>query len=234
MKEGLLSEPENGKDSKSNTIIDAKAPERALESIKNEFDNMVKQWNATFVIVTNEIGSGTHADNYTSRKFVDMQGWLNQHVAQMAYQVIHMVCGIPNVIKANDTKSNLPNKQNKNEALDKYLSTRSLEMETKGYFLIKTNPEKGIILAEFHSCMINDQGEVCDLNGMKIPCGCKNRPEPYKVFEGRTAKELTVEIFERWEDVGSLVTFLSHAAYIGREAMRAEYCLESGECYLQD
>jgi hypothetical protein len=52
-------------------------------------------------------------------------------------------------------------------------------------------------------------------------------------FEARTAKELTVEIFERWEHAEELVS-VGHAAYIGREAEKAERCLFSGMFYKQD
>jgi dihydropteroate synthase len=52
------------------------------------------------------------------------------------------------------------------------------------------------------------------------------------VFSGRTAKELCVKVFE--ENQESLVTFLDHAAYLGREFVRAEMALVSGQEYIQD
>jgi len=239
VKEGVFTEPENGEDAKSVTNSDVKASERAFNSIKEEFDKMVKQWNATFIFVTNEVGSGTHAENHLSRKFVDIQGWLNQYVGKRADRVIHVVCGVPTMIKEPnpDTRSPnlIPNKQKVNEAhmLDKTLSTRGVEMEAKGYFITKLDRSKGVIVVQFFACTVNDKGEVCDLNGKKIPCGSK-KTEPYKVFEGRTAKELTAEIFEKWNQENNLITSLGHAAYIGREAQKAEYCLYSGEHYQQD
>ena len=78
----------------------------------------------------------------------------------------------------------------------------------------------------------DDKGELCDLDGNKLSCSGKG-PDPMKTFEARTAKELTVMIFERWDKAKELVT-VGHAAYVGREAQRAERCLLAGEFYQQD
>ena len=53
----------------------------------------------TFIFVTNEIGSGGVSDNAVQRQFTDLQGWMNQYVAQHADEVTLMVCGIPVKIK---------------------------------------------------------------------------------------------------------------------------------------
>ena len=87
--------------------------------------------------------------------------------------------------------------------------------------------------ATYHSCIKNENGEICDVRGKKFSCSGDNRPEPMIAFEARTAKELTVEIFERWEHAGELVS-VGHAAYVGREAQRAEACLFAGRFYQQD
>ena len=62
----------------SSTSTDEKdvtsASEKALSDAKAEFNALVSQWDATFVFVTNEIGSGLHATTSASRKFVDAQG----------------------------------------------------------------------------------------------------------------------------------------------------------------
>jgi len=55
-----------------------------------------------FIFVTNEIGSGGVSDNETQRKFTDVEGWMNQFVAQHADQVVLMVSGIPVTIKGAD------------------------------------------------------------------------------------------------------------------------------------
>jgi adenosylcobinamide kinase/adenosylcobinamide-phosphate guanylyltransferase len=71
----------------------------SLEQAKAEFDAIVKQENTTIIIVTNEIGMGVHAETHIGRKFVELQGWMNQYVAQKADTVVLMVSGIPVKIK---------------------------------------------------------------------------------------------------------------------------------------
>ena len=69
-----------------------------LTALKAEFDRFTQQ-DATFIFVTNEIGSGGVSDNAVQRKFTDLQGRMNQYVAQHADEVTLMVCGIPVKIK---------------------------------------------------------------------------------------------------------------------------------------
>mmetsp|Transcript_15814 Transcript_15814/g.45546 ORF Transcript_15814/g.45546 Transcript_15814/m.45546 type:complete len:337 (-) Transcript_15814:84-1094(-) len=243
MEEGVFTEPDKDKDATNNdgdaTTCTTEASDRALEKIKAEFDALISQWNATFVFVTNEIGSGLHGESNASRKFVDSQGWFNQHVANKANMVVHMVAGQPNIIKDFAAEKRSPLKApgsdelKERQVLDKFLSSRDLTMDSKGYFLVKLDHEKGIIRASYHSCIVNDKGEVCDIHGNKLSCHGNNRPEPMKTFEARTAKELTVQIFERWEHAAELVS-VGHAAYIGRESQKAEQCLFAGEFYQQD
>ena len=72
--------------------------EKALEAVKTEFDAFTLQ-DATFIFVTNEIGMGGTSENQLQRKFTDMQGWMNQYIAQQADKVILMVSGIPVTVK---------------------------------------------------------------------------------------------------------------------------------------
>ena len=72
--------------------------EAALQAVKQEFDNFIQQ-NATFIFVTNEIGSGAVSENAIQRRFTDLQGWMNQYIASKADQVYLMVSGIPVPIK---------------------------------------------------------------------------------------------------------------------------------------
>lgn len=237
---GAFSEPDDKTNAKASSDGEKvkNASDQALVQTKAEFDKMITQWNATFVFVTNEIGSGLHAESAASRKFVDAQGWLNQYVSSKANMVVHMVSGIPNIIKdfAAEQRNPLkaPTSQQLTECavLDRFLSARSLTMDAKGYFMMKLDHDKSVIRATYHSCITNEKGEVCDLSGKKISCNGKG-PDPMETFEARTAKELTVKIFERWEHAKDLVT-VGHAAYIGREAQRAEQCLFAGEFYQQD
>lgn len=70
----------------------------ALQAIKQEFDNFTNQ-NATFIFVTNEIGSGAVSENAVQRRFTDLQGWMNQYIASKADQVYLMISGIAVAIK---------------------------------------------------------------------------------------------------------------------------------------
>jgi len=70
----------------------------ALDCLKKEFDKFTSQ-DATFIFVTNEIGSGGVSENAIQRKFTDLEGWMNQYVASKADEVILMVSGIPIKIK---------------------------------------------------------------------------------------------------------------------------------------
>ena len=72
--------------------------ERALREFQQEIDKLEAQ-QATFIIITNEIGMGLHADTEVGRKFVDLQGWANQYIASKADEVIFMVSGIPLQVK---------------------------------------------------------------------------------------------------------------------------------------
>lgn len=69
-----------------------------LEAIKAEI-HLLQQKAGTFIVVTNEIGMGVHAETAVGRQFTDLQGWVNQYLARMANTVVLMVSGIPVVIK---------------------------------------------------------------------------------------------------------------------------------------
>lgn len=81
--------------SSENSIPDV---DKCLEEIKAEFDKFTNQ-DATFIFVTNEIGSGGVSGNAIQRRFTDLLGWLNQYVAKKADEVYLTVCGIPVKIK---------------------------------------------------------------------------------------------------------------------------------------
>jgi adenosylcobinamide kinase/adenosylcobinamide-phosphate guanylyltransferase len=77
--------------------------EEALNELKAEFDRLVSQ-EATFIFVTNEIGSGGVSTDAVQRRFTDLQGWMNQYVAERADEVILMVCGIAVKVKNQSVK----------------------------------------------------------------------------------------------------------------------------------
>jgi adenosylcobinamide kinase/adenosylcobinamide-phosphate guanylyltransferase len=72
--------------------------DRSLELAKAEFDKFTMP-DATYIFVTNEIGSGGVSGNAIQRKFTDLEGWMNQYIASKADEVILMVSGIPVIIK---------------------------------------------------------------------------------------------------------------------------------------
>lgn len=82
----------------TNFFFELQDVDKALETLKAEFDRFTAQ-DTTFIFVTNEIGSGGVSDNAVQRQFTDLQGWMNQYVAQHADEVILMVSGIPVKIK---------------------------------------------------------------------------------------------------------------------------------------
>lgn len=70
----------------------------SLKLCKAEIDNL-NITNNTFIIISNELGMGMHADTAIGRKFTDLQGWMNQYIAQKANRVIFMVSGLPMQLK---------------------------------------------------------------------------------------------------------------------------------------
>lgn len=72
--------------------------EETLTAAKEELNRFTSQ-EATFIFVTNEIGMGAVSENALQRRFTDLQGWMNQYIAEKADEVVLMVSGIPVKIK---------------------------------------------------------------------------------------------------------------------------------------
>ena len=72
--------------------------DEALTALQTEFDRLTQQ-DATFIFVTNEIGSGGVSADAVQRRFTDLQGWMNQYVAARADEVVLMVSGIAMPLK---------------------------------------------------------------------------------------------------------------------------------------
>lgn len=83
----------------TNYFTDGADVDTVLAEAKAEFDRFTSQ-DATFIFVTNEIGSGGTSTNALQRRFTDLQGWMNQYVAAQADEVILMVSGIPVEVKS--------------------------------------------------------------------------------------------------------------------------------------
>ncbi|MBR2245388.1 MAG: bifunctional adenosylcobinamide kinase/adenosylcobinamide-phosphate guanylyltransferase [Prevotella sp.] len=82
----------------TNFFFEQQDVSKTLETVKEEFDSFTSQ-DATFIFVTNEIGSGGVSDNVVQRQFTDLEGWMNQYIASKADEVILMVSGIPLKVK---------------------------------------------------------------------------------------------------------------------------------------
>jgi dihydropteroate synthase len=118
-------------------------------------------------------------------------------------------------------------------AIDERLSKRHIDLDPGGYFIIYLDREAGLICAKHFTNVIDDRGLAIDPEtGKVIPAKGKVERTQSTLFTGRTAKELCVAIFEQTQQCP--VTRFDHAAYLGREFVRAEGALVSGQEYIQD
>ena len=69
-----------------------------LEKAKIEIDKLAQK-TGNYLFITNELGMGVHAETAMGRKFTDLQGWVNQYLAQKSEKVTLMVSGIPLTVK---------------------------------------------------------------------------------------------------------------------------------------
>ena len=72
--------------------------QQSLADFTSEIEELSKL-PGTFIIISNELGMGLHAETDMGRKFADLQGWANQYVAGVAEQAVFMVSGIPLYLK---------------------------------------------------------------------------------------------------------------------------------------
>jgi dihydropteroate synthase len=118
-------------------------------------------------------------------------------------------------------------------AIDNKLSQRHIDLDPSGYFIIYLDREAQSICAKHFTNIIDERGLAVDPEtGKVIPARGKVKRTHTTVYSGRTAKELCVKIFEQTQPCP--VTLLDHAAYLGREFVRAENALISGQEYIQD
>lgn len=117
--------------------------------------------------------------------------------------------------------------------IDQTLSNRYIELDPGGYFVIYLDRAAQLICAKHYTNTINDRGIACDpATGKPIPCDGKVQRTPTCIYQGRTAKEICVKLFEQQPNCP--VTMMDHAAYLGREFQRAETALLNGVEYIQD
>ena len=117
--------------------------------------------------------------------------------------------------------------------LDDKLSRRQIELDPKGYFLIKLDSLTHELILEHYLNNIDSKGRAIDPeSGKPIGCKAKRSNQPSNVFKGKSAKEVGIQISEGRDPFP--ISRLDHAIYIGRELQRAEQCLKTGEKYIQD
>ncbi|MEL6401216.1 MAG: DUF4346 domain-containing protein [Cyanobacteria bacterium J06626_4] len=118
--------------------------------------------------------------------------------------------------------------------LDNQLSQRFIELDPGGYFLVYLEVDKRLICAKHFTNVINDKGLACDPEtGEPLACQGGEPRQSTHLYTGRTAKELCIAVFEASERPCP-VTRMEHAAYLGREFVRAELALVAGQEYVQD
>jgi adenosylcobinamide kinase / adenosylcobinamide-phosphate guanylyltransferase len=72
--------------------------DKAIAEAKGEWQKFIEQ-EFTLLVVTNEIGMSLHAQTESARKFVDLQGRMNQYIAASANEAYLLVSGISVKIK---------------------------------------------------------------------------------------------------------------------------------------
>jgi dihydropteroate synthase len=119
-------------------------------------------------------------------------------------------------------------------AIDNELSKRHINLDPGGYFIIYLDRAEGLICAKHYNNLVDEQGfALHPVTGERLSAKCNDSDQvPTTIYTGRTAKELCVKLFEETEPCP--VTQFNHAAYLGRELMRAEIALIQGSEYIQD
>jgi dihydropteroate synthase len=119
------------------------------------------------------------------------------------------------------------------KTIDDELSKREIALDPAGYFIIYLDRDAGLICAKHFTNIINEKGLAVDPEtGKVIPAKGKVERTAQTIYTARTAKELCVKIIEQTQPCP--IGFLDHAAYLGRECVRAQSALISGEEYIQD
>ena len=116
--------------------------------------------------------------------------------------------------------------------IDNNLSNRHIDLDPKGYFIIKVDLDGNKIILEHFLNNINDDGYALDPETNEpIKCDSQNKRVSNEVFKGISAKQLGILITEERND---LITRFDHALYLGRELQKAEECLYKKLPYIQD
>jgi adenosylcobinamide kinase/adenosylcobinamide-phosphate guanylyltransferase len=83
----------------TNHFVDARSDHAAAHAAASAELERALGVPATWIFVSNELGMAPHAQTEAMRKFVDIQGFVNQQIAARADTVVLTVAGIPVPIK---------------------------------------------------------------------------------------------------------------------------------------
>ena len=120
----------------------------------------------------------------------------------------------------------------KKTQFDNNLSSRYIDLDPNGYFIIKVDLKENKIILEHFLNNINEDGYALDPEtNQPIKCDSQNKRISNEVFKGISAKQLGIFITE---DRNDLITRFDHALYLGRELQKAEECLYKKLPYIQD
>tara|TARA_B100001109_G_scaffold247446_1_gene237236 strand:+ start:332 stop:718 length:387 start_codon:yes stop_codon:yes gene_type:complete len=116
--------------------------------------------------------------------------------------------------------------------IDNDLSNRYIELDPKGYFIIKVDLKENKIILEHFLNNINEEGYAIDPETNEpIKCDSQVKRVRNEVFKGVSAKQIGILITEERKN---LITRFDHALYLGRELQKAEECLYKKLPYIQD
>ena len=116
--------------------------------------------------------------------------------------------------------------------LDAKLSKRYIDLDPKGYFIIKVDLKAKKIIVEHYLNNIDKEGIALDpMTNKPIECSSREKKRINQIFSGSTAKEVGISITENHHD---LISKFDHALYIGRELQKAEESILKNITYIQD
>ena len=117
--------------------------------------------------------------------------------------------------------------------IDEKLSKRFIDLDPKGYFIIKLDQLSNELILEHYSNDIDNLGRAINPEtGKPLECKGVQKRSPLNIYRGKSAKEIGIQISEGNKSYP--LSKLDHAVYLGRELQRAEECLKQGKKYIQD
>ena len=96
---------------------------------------------------------------------------------------------------------NLENLEEKIKKIDLELSDRNINLDPKGYFIIKIDAINKNIIVEHYLNKIDSDGYAVDPSTNEpIKCNSNSKRNYNSIFSGKTAKELGIMIIEKRND----------------------------------